>query len=103
MGIFMRSGLGFRAVFMLVFFLLIIAKVLFLPFMLIDDSRRFVIWLKQKTKKQPKAIKPAGPHDIPRSEFLMKAGLLAGSIPLATLTYGTISGVYDYQVKHRKL
>jgi predicted MPP superfamily phosphohydrolase len=33
----------------------------------------------------------------------MKAGLLAGSIPLGGLVYGTINGVYDYQVKHRTL
>ena len=33
----------------------------------------------------------------------MKAGLLAGSIPLGGIIYGTISGVYDYRVKHRVL
>ncbi len=33
----------------------------------------------------------------------MKAGLLAGSVPLAALTYGTISGVYDYRVIRRTL
>ncbi|MGZ3814480.1 MAG: metallophosphoesterase, partial [Mucilaginibacter sp.] len=103
MGIFMKQGLGFRAAFMLVFFLLVIAKALFLPFMLIDDLRRLVIWLKQRAKKKKHPVKQPGTNAIPRSEFLMKAGLLAGSIPLATLTYGTISGVYDYQVKHRTL
>jgi predicted MPP superfamily phosphohydrolase len=33
----------------------------------------------------------------------MKAGLLAGSIPLGGIIYSTISGVYDYRVKHRTL
>jgi len=33
----------------------------------------------------------------------MKAGLLAGSLPLVSLGYGVISGVYDYRVKHRVL
>jgi predicted MPP superfamily phosphohydrolase len=33
----------------------------------------------------------------------MKAGLLAGSVPLAGMVYGTISGVYDYRVHHQKL
>ncbi len=88
---------------MLGFFLLAIGKVLFLPFILIDDLRRLVLWLNKKSKKQTSKPHQPGPYDIPRSEFLMKAGLLAGAIPLAGLTYGTISGVYDYRVKHRKL
>jgi predicted MPP superfamily phosphohydrolase len=103
MGIFMRMGLGVRATFMLLFFLLLFAKLLFLVFMLIDDSRRLIIWLKQKKKRANQPIKQPGPDAIPRSEFLLKAGLLAGSLPLAALTYGTLSGVYDYQVKYRTL
>lgn len=105
LSIFLKLGLGFRAAFMLGFFLLLIGKALFLPFILVDDLRRLLLWLSRKFKKsQPKAslVQP-GPNAIPRSEFLMKAGLLAGSIPLAGLTYGTISGVYDYRVKHRTL
>ncbi len=99
--IFFKLGLGFRAAIMLGFFLLIIAKVLFLPFILADDLRRLFIWLKRKNKKPEPANLP-GPA-IPRSEFLMKAGLLAGSIPLAGIVYGTVNGVYDYRVKHRTL
>jgi predicted MPP superfamily phosphohydrolase len=102
-GIFMRMGLGVRATFMLLFFLLLFAKLLFLVFMLIDDSRRLIIWLKRRGKSTNQPIKQPGPDAIPRSEFLLKAGLLAGSVPLAALTYGTIRGVYDYQVKHRTL
>jgi hypothetical protein len=101
-GIFMRLGLGIRAAFMLVFFLLVIAKLLLLIFMLIDDARRLIIRLKQN-KKTKELVKQPGPDAIPRSEFLIKAGLLAGSLPLAALTYGTLSGVYDYQVKYRTL
>jgi predicted MPP superfamily phosphohydrolase len=103
LSIFLKLGLGFRAAIMLGFFLLAIGKVLFLPFILIDDLRRLVLWFNRKSKKQTSKPHQPGPYDIPRSEFLMKAGLLAGSIPLAGLTYGTISGVYDYRVKHRKL
>lgn len=100
MSIFRHMGLGVRSVFLLGFFLMAIAKLLSLPFLLIDDIRRFLIWLKQK---QNKPEKQPGPYDIPRSEFLIKAGLLAGSIPLAGIIYGTVSGVYDYQVKRRTL
>ncbi len=40
--IFAQTGLGFRAGFLLVFCLMVFAKVLFLPFMLADDIRRLV-------------------------------------------------------------
>jgi uncharacterized protein len=100
--IFFKAGLGFRAAFLLIFFLALFAKALFLPFILIDDIRRLIVWLKHRPRQPLPQQKPAE-NTIPRSEFLMKAGLLAGSIPLATLTYGTISGVYDYRVKHRTL
>ena len=96
-------GLGVRSVFLLGFFLMAIGKVMFLPFILIDDVRRLVIRFRNKAKKQEKPARQPGPNDIPRSEFLMKAGLLAGSLPLGGLVYGTINGVYDYQVKHRTL
>jgi len=101
--IFAKTGLGFRSAFLLFFFLMVIGKVMFLPFILIDDIRRSTIWLKRRFRKQGTALKSSDPNAIPRSEFLMKAGLLAGSIPLAGLSYGAISGVYDYRVKHQKL
>ncbi len=103
--IFLNLGLGFRAAFMLGFFLLAIAKIMFLPFILVDDLRRLLISIRRKFKKTKPdtASGQPDPFAIPRSEFLMKAGLLAGAIPLAGMAYGTISGVYDYRVKHRTL
>jgi predicted MPP superfamily phosphohydrolase len=103
MSIFLRLGLGVRSVFLLGFFLMAIGKLMFLPFILIDDIRRLIIGYRRKPQQEEKPTRQPGPHDIPRSEFLMKAGLLAGSIPLGGIVYGTISGVYDYQVKHRTL
>ena len=96
-GIFVKMSLGIRAAFLLAFFLLFISKVMFLPFILVDDIRRIFLKIR-KTKNKPAVSKTAEPNAIPRSEFLMKAGLLAGSVPLAGMVYGTISGVYDYRV-----
>jgi predicted MPP superfamily phosphohydrolase len=103
LSIFLKLGLGMRAAFMLGFFLMAIGKLLSLPFILTDDIRRLIIWFKQKSKREIPPVKQNNLDIIPRSEFLMKAGLLAGAIPLGGIVYGTISGVYDYQVKHRKL
>src|SRR5580698_6865099 len=79
--VFAKAGLGFRAAFLLIFFLLVFCKVLFLPFMLADDIRRLIVWYRQRSKKDLPAEKTPIANAIPRSEFLMKAGLLAGSIP----------------------
>jgi hypothetical protein len=54
LSIFLKLGLGMRAAFMLGFFLMAIGKCLFLPFILIDDIRRSLIWLKQRAKKEEK-------------------------------------------------
>lgn len=56
----------------------------------------------RKTTPDEEKIQP-GPFAIPRSEFLMKAGLLAGTIPLAALKFNMKSGLYDYHVKRHKL
>ena len=99
----MHEGLGFRAAFLLLFFLLFFTKILFLPFMLVDDLRRFFIRRKQKAIKEQLPIKQPKPNAIPRSEFLIKAGLLVSAVPLGALGFGVVSGAYDYQVKRRTL
>jgi cellobiose-specific phosphotransferase system component IIC len=45
--IFVKTGLGFRSAFLLSFFLMVIGKVMFLPFILADDIRRLVITLRR--------------------------------------------------------
>lgn len=40
---------------------------------------------------------------IGRSDFIIKSGLLLSSIPLAALTRGFVSNLYDYQIKHVEL
>jgi predicted MPP superfamily phosphohydrolase len=103
--IFVKMAVGFRAAILLVFFLIWIAKVLFLPFILVDDVRRLLLYRARK-KQTPEPEFPASadkPERIPRSEFILKAGLIAGSLPIAGLSYGIISGAYDYHVKRRIL
>lgn len=101
------NAFGLRAFVLLIFFLLLAAKIFFLPFILADDSRRGFIWLKRK-------LKPAKNTDVPvtdklkgepisRSEFLMKAGLISASLPLVSLSYGILSGAYDYRIRRQKL
>src|SRR3569833_581357 len=99
---FARVGLAVRSAYLLVFFLFISVKAIFLLFMLADDLRR---WIKRRKQAQakPVAVNPS-PDAIPRTEFLMKAGLLAASVPHGGMIYGMVSNnSYDYRVHHQKL
>ncbi|MGZ3981765.1 MAG: metallophosphoesterase [Mucilaginibacter sp.] len=101
--IYLKIPVGFRAGVLLCFFILLLLKVAFLPFILVDDIRRIIVWLSRITKKKAPELKEPADTRIPRSEFLMKAGLIAGAVPLASLGFGIISGAYDYRVRYQTL
>lgn len=110
-GVYIKINVGVRAALMLVFFLQAIVKAVFLLFIFMDDVRRFFKRLFIRNKKQPEPVSaPVAETQsenklpaIPRSEFLLKAGLLAGMVPLAAMGYSSMTSVYDYQVRRRKL
>ncbi|GAB2985152.1 metallophosphoesterase [Mucilaginibacter puniceus] len=102
--IYFKLPVGVRAGFLLVFFVMMVVKITFLPFVLIDDIRRLTIYLKNKIVK-PQPAPSTGPKKeaIPRSEFLMRAGLITGAVPLAAIGIGITSGAYDYRVRYQTL
>ncbi|WP_443936672.1 metallophosphoesterase [Pedobacter sp. MW01-1-1] len=91
--------LSLKSIILVAFFLTLASKIVLLPFLLIDDLRRGVILLagKRKKAKTPEPISTVQP--ITRSEFLVKAGLVAAAVPLSSLSWGIVSGAYDYQIK----
>lgn len=111
--IFFMVPRAFRTVAMVGFMLINFSKFFSLPFIFIDDLRRLFIWISQKLKRKPviaqkeivttETLEPSSPNKISRSEFLSKAGIIAASIPFATMTFGIIEGVYDYRIKRVKL
>ena len=105
-GIFFNIKGFFRTIIMVVFFLTFVSKIFILPFLLIDDIRRGVIWIKRKVSgsNEDRPAQPARTSgSIPRSEFLVRAGTLVAALPLAPFTYGMVSSAYDYRVKRRVL
>lgn len=102
--IYLNLFLSLRAVILVAFFLLTVGKAFMLPFLLADELRRLAIKLLGLAKGESSAIeeKPTG-EPISRSSFLVKAGLVAAAIPLSSLSWGIISGAYDYQIKRVKL
>ena len=113
-----RNGLTLTITrFMLVWaFLFYLSKIFTVFFVIIDDLVRFGEWAYYKIMGFPvkenianTAIHPnpqliyneTDSEQITRSEFLNKAGLIAGAAPLFLSSYGILSGAHDYQV-HRK-
>ncbi|MGO4878744.1 metallophosphoesterase [Pedobacter psychrotolerans] len=97
-GIYLNLFLTLRAMILVAFFLTVACKMAMLPFLVLDDLRR--LWIKVFRKKEVAPTVPVSETDqISRSEFLVKAGLVAAAVPLTSLSWGIISGAYDYQVR----
>ncbi|MEJ5963796.1 metallophosphoesterase [Pedobacter immunditicola] len=123
--IYLNLFLSLRAVILVAYFLTVTCKLVFLPFLLIDDLRRLITKIVRGKAKMENAPSPvlaapvmaiAGdaepisqPSMIPaaepisRSSFLVKAGLAVAAIPLTSLSWGIVSGAYDYSIKRVKL
>ena len=104
--IYLNLFLTARAIILVAFFLLTAGKMVMLPFLLIDDLRRLAIKIFRKTKPNPapEPVENKRPGEpISRSAFLVKAGLIAGAVPLSSLSWGIISGAYDYQIRRVNL
>lgn len=101
--IYLNLYLSARAVIMVAFFLTVGCKCVMLPFLLIDDLRRGIIKLIRWRKKPDAAGPVTAGEPISRSAFIVKAGLLTASVPLASLSWGIATGAYDYKIKRKTI
>lgn len=75
--------------------------------LIIGDLGRAVAWVVSQfsgvtTQSIADRATPAT-DAMPRSAFLAKAALVAGTVPLVGFTYGILSGAHDYRVRRVKL
>jgi len=86
-------------------FILTFSKLFVLLFLVTDDAFRGFRWVYARlfpTAPSPDlAITPSG--GITRSEFLVKTGLVLGSLPFVSLIYGMVKGAYDVQVRNIRI
>ncbi len=80
----------------------VFAQILSSVFFLVDDVRRAIQWIVQKTSTGNKNIANAEGENIPRSVFLNWIGLAAGTTLFGSLLYG-FTNKYNYRVKRVKL
>lgn len=108
-GIYLNLFLTLRAIILVSFFLTVACKFVMLPFLIIDDLRRLSIKVKRTLQKKKEETSPKQTQanildePISRSSFLVKAGLVTAAVPLTSLTWGVVSGAYDYQVRRVNL
>ncbi|HEY9561470.1 MAG TPA: metallophosphoesterase [Anseongella sp.] len=103
--VFVELDNSVRKALMLTAILLVLFKFFALPALLIDDLRRGLVllirWVRKKFHPPAEEELEKAEKKISRSEFLSKAGLVIGAVPLTTLGYGIVSNsVYDYRVRH---
>jgi predicted MPP superfamily phosphohydrolase len=72
-------------------FIAYLSKMMIVPFLLIDDLRRLTFYAMDRWNN-------TGSFDASRSRFLAQAGVLLGSIPFLSLTYGILRNPYRYKV-----
>ena len=104
--IYFNIRLTARAIILVAFFLTFVSKACFVLILFADDVRRGIIWTKRKVtgnKTKPEIAGIKTQNTIPRSEFLVKAATVIAAVPLTSLTYGIVSGAYDYRVNKRTL
>lgn len=77
------------------------SKVFGVLFVLVDDLQRGVHWIASLFSGGES--QPLGGKAIPRSEFLVRAAMVATAIPFGTMAFGIISGAHDYRVRRVKV
>jgi uncharacterized protein len=92
---------------LVVIFTNFLVKIFMGLFLLIDDLIRLVRWVvSQITGNKPQVepgVIPVSQPTIPRSEFLIKTAVVAGSIPLVAIGYGILSGAHDYRIRRVRI
>ncbi len=95
-----NSYWGLRITIMTFLFGQYFGKIVWIVFLFLDDIIRFFRWVVSKFEASK--VESAG-KGISRSEFLVKTGMLAGTGIITALTWGIVSGAYDYRVKRRTI
>ena len=97
------------------FFIIYGSKLVAFLFIVVDDIKRLFIWfwhgierkvLKQKKQAEEEEMEESlvsNEKKITRSQFIARAGLVAGAVPFVMLSRGLYSGAYNYQVRRVNL
>ncbi len=110
-----ESARVFRTYFFAVFIIVYASKLITFLFLIMEDIKRlftiifrliesYLFHKREEVKEveMGEALEPES-KKISRSQFIARAGLVAGTIPLILLTRGMFKGAYNYQVRRVNL
>lgn len=107
--------LMYRSIILVAFFMTAVSKFIYVIVLLIDDIRRGGVWAKrlfnakqstsveERVDELQKPLPESPKNGISRSDFLLKSGIVIASLPIVPLSWGVVSGAYDYQIRRQKL
>lgn len=85
-------------------FVEVFSKLFVVIFLLTDDIVRLIRWLFWKFSSHSSSeVNTSSGHQISRSDFLVKSGLVVASLPFISLIWGMVKGAYDLQVRNIRL
>lgn len=91
-------------IFSAIYFLVVMAKVLWVVFIFLDDVLRFFRWVWAKIAGMTGNANSSGEESgISRLKFLHYTGFGLGSLFMATGIYGITKGAHNYRVRRRNL
>ncbi len=90
-----------RGVVFSIIFINYFSKVFAALFLVVDDIVRLGRWIAGLFQSGGTSVSEG--QTITRSEFLTKSALVAGTVPLLTMTYGIISGAHDYRIRKKTI
>jgi uncharacterized protein len=97
----------FRTYSIALLIILIPSKIILDVFVLLDDIVRLFRWLYIKISSwfiNPEPVENVRKTKVlSRSDFIIKTGLLIGSIPFFSLIYGMIFNTYNYKIRKLRL
>jgi predicted MPP superfamily phosphohydrolase len=92
----------YRTFIMVGIFIHYFAKIFAVLVLAIDDLIRAGKWISSLFNKSDNITASAG-NKISRSQFLAKAAIIAGVIPVLSMSFGIISGAHDYRIRRKKI
>lgn len=111
--IYLDLRLDIRSVILVALFITFATKFVFALTTIVDDIRRGGVWLSRKVLPgkseqngavvENEVIVEKGKGRISRSDFLAKSGIVLATVPFTTLSWGIVSGAYDYRIRRQKL
>lgn len=105
-----------RSYVLAMFFVIYASKLITFLFIVLDDIKRLFMWtwhgIERKflhrekeadEEEMEESIEEGTTKKITRSQFIARAGILAGAVPFVILSRGLASGAYNYQVRRVNL